>query len=191
MTKTLQKRTLATRSRLITAAQEIIRAEGYEAMRVEEVVRRANVAKGTFFAHFSDKDFLMDLLIGSRINEYLDILEALPTPSTPKEIANALLPIAEFMTSERYVFDVILRYSGAAAIEKIGVIAESFGRQVEILERWIGNEPMRSDISISMQAEGIHAFMLQAMALKFCALHNSQSIGEYLEPYLSAWLTPN
>ena len=183
-------RALETRSRLIEAAREIIAESGFEALRVEEVVLRAGTAKGTFFAHFRDKDALMELIIGARIDEHLDALDRAPPPRTPEAMAEALMPLCAFMTCERYVFDLILRYSGAAAIEEIGPIAATFGRQVEIFERWLTGVPFRKDIPANLQAEGVHAFMIQAMATKFCALHNAQSVEERLAPFLCAWLTP-
>ena len=94
------------------------------------------------------------------------------------------------MTCERYVFDVVLRYSGAAAVEEIGPIAATFGRQIEILIGWLSATNFRGDIPVDLQAEGVHAFMMQAMATKFCALHNANSIRDRLVPYLDAWLMP-
>ena len=106
MAKALQKRTLETRARLIAAAEAVIDESGYEAMRVEEVVLRAGTAKGTFFAHFKDKDALMELIIGARLDTYLDALETTPAPKTVEALTDALMPLCEFMTSERYVFDL-------------------------------------------------------------------------------------
>lgn len=191
MAKALQKRTLETRARLIAAAEAVIDESGYEAMRVEEVVLRAGTAKGTFFAHFRDKDALMELIIGARLDSCLDELEAAPNPKTVEALAEALMPLCIFMTSERYVFDLIIRYSGAAAIETIGPIAVNFGRQVELFERWCESARFRKDIGVDLQSEGIHAFMIQAMATHFCALHNAVSINDRLVPYLKAWLAPN
>ncbi|MBL6598875.1 MAG: TetR family transcriptional regulator, partial [Alphaproteobacteria bacterium] len=48
MNRPVQKRTLETRARLIAAAEALIDDAGYEALRVEEVVLGAGVAKGTF-----------------------------------------------------------------------------------------------------------------------------------------------
>ncbi len=190
MARAVQKRTLETRARLISAAEEIIDRVGFEALRVEEVVLKAGTAKGTFFAHFKDKDALIDLIIGARMEEYLDALGAGPTPPTPDQMADALMPLCAFMTSERYVFDLILRYSGAAAVEEIGAIAATFGHQMEIFTAWATEARFRDDISPELQAEGMQAFMIQAMAAKFCALHNAQSIKDRLVPYLEAWLKP-
>ena len=190
MARAVQKRTIETRARLLAAAEEVIAEAGFEAMRVDEVVLRAGTAKGTFFAHFKDKDALMELIVGGRIDSILDEMAAAPAPDTTQDMAAELMPLCTFMTCERYVFDLILRYSGAAAVEEIGPIATTFGRQIEIFETWLHDEPFRSDIPAELQAEGIQAFMIQAMATKFCALHEAQTVEDRLLTYLNAWLMP-
>ena len=190
MARATQKRTLETRARLLQAAEEIIQAQGFAALRVEEVVLRAGTAKGTFFAHFKDKDALMEMIIGARLHQILDEMDNRSAPVTVDDFAEALMPLCQFMTCERYVFDLILRYSGAAAIEEVGPIAETFGRQVEVFALWAGGSGFRPDLSPELVAEGIQAFAIQAMAAKFCALHNAQSIQDRLVPYLRAWLMP-
>ncbi len=190
MVKAVQQRTLKTRAKLLDAAQAVISESGYEAMRVEEVVLRAGVAKGTFFAHFKDKDALMDQLIGAEIDRYLDGIEALPAPKTISEMSEAMMPLITFMTCERYVFDVILRHSGAAANADIGPIAMTFGRHAEVVTKWLWDQPFRKDIPAELQAEGVQAFMVQAISLMFCSLHNSIAPHERLETYLTAWLMP-
>ena len=188
MKQPVQKRAQRTREALIAAAQELS-AGGYEALRVEEIVLRAGVAKGTFFAHFPDKDALMDQLLGARIDAHLDAIAARPAPRSVHEMLDALMPLLAFMTSERYVFDLILRYSGAAAVEEIGPIARTFQRQIEIVADWVRDAPFRRDISPELIAEGVQAFAVQAMALRFCAL-NGGPVRDRLEVYLRAWLLP-
>jgi len=46
------------RTRLIEAAQHLIRAQGYSATSVEQICLRAGVTKGSFFHHFQNKDDL-------------------------------------------------------------------------------------------------------------------------------------
>ena len=190
MARAIQKRTLQTRANLLAAAEEIIAENGFEALRVEEVVLRAGTAKGTFFAHFRDKDAMMDLIIGARMGALLEEMARAEPPGTVTATVDALMPLANLMTCERYVFDVILRYSGAAAVEEVGPIANTFGRMIEVFSTWCEGGRFRSDISADLQAEGIQAFLLQALAAKFCALHNVTSISERLTPYLQAWLEP-
>ncbi|WP_120632394.1 TetR/AcrR family transcriptional regulator [Ruegeria sp. EL01] len=190
MQKTVQKRTLKTRARLLAASEEVIHGEGYEALRVEEVVKAAGVAKGTFFAHFRDKDALMEILIGERLSAIFNQIEANIPPKTVPELVRILKPIHSFMTSERYVFDLLIRYSGAAAVAEIGPIAHCFERYFRVVESWLEDADVRKDVSADLLAEGVQAFAIQAMSLKFCALHEVQSFEDRLEIYLKAWLTP-
>ncbi len=190
MTDAVQPRTLQTRARLVGAAQEVIAETGYGAMRVEEVVRRAGVAKGTFFAHFRDKDALMDRLIGARIDALLDDLATATAPKTPAEVTEALLPLMQFMTCERYVFDVILRHSGAAAREEIGPIAMTFERFITVVANWIASGAFRQDAEPGILAAGVQSFAVNAMALNFCALHSNLTVQDRLTPYLDLWLLP-
>ncbi|WP_299684680.1 TetR/AcrR family transcriptional regulator [uncultured Tateyamaria sp.] len=190
MNKPVQARTLKTRAKLIDAAKAVVAESGYEALRVEEVVQRAGVAKGTFFAHFRDKDALMDQLLGAQLREILDDIAAGPQPRTAAEMVTALAPLIAFATSERYVFDVVIRHSGAAAITEIGPIALAFEQQFRLSLQWVTHPdlPVRDDIPPELLAEGIGAFLIQAISLAFCALHSSVSVEERLEPYLRAWL---
>lgn len=190
MIKPVQSRTLKTRAKLVASAEAVIAENGYQAMRVEEVVKRAGVAKGTFFAHFKDKDALMDQLIGGRIDAYLDHIAKVKPPQTVDQVIEILMPMLRFMTCERYVFDVLLRYSGAAAVDTIGPIAMTFERHVMVQIGWYENGPFRRDVPAMLLAEGVLAFAVQAMSLAFCALHSSVDLDEQLKPYLDAWLLP-
>lgn len=189
MTK-VQARTLKTRAKLLAAAQEVVADVGYEALRVEQVVAKAGVAKGTFFAHFKDKDALMEQLIAPVVDSYLDELETRPAPQSVEEIVEALTPVIRFMTTERYVFDVILRHSGAAAKEEIGPISQTFIRMHMLFSDWLAAEPFRKDVPSAILAEGIQAFAIQAIALDFCAANNEMSMQARLKTYLEAWLRP-
>ncbi|MFN3170848.1 MAG: TetR/AcrR family transcriptional regulator [Hyphomicrobiales bacterium] len=190
MVKVVQKRTLETRTRLVTAAEAIIAADGYGAMRVEQVVQKAGVAKGTFFAHFADKDALMERIIGARINACLDDIAKLSAPRTVEGLVSHLMPLLHLMTCERYVFDVIIRHSGAAAKEEMGPIAQTFTRQIEVVASWLDDGPFRSDVAAELLAEGVQAFCVQAIALHFCAVNSQEPMASRLTAYLEAWLNP-
>lgn len=191
MIKQTQKRSIETRAKLIRATKDAIAAKGHGAMRVEEVVKNAGVAKGTFFAHFKDKDALMDLIIGAQIDEILDTAEQQSRPENVDELIARLQPLMNFMTSERYIFDVIVRHSGAAVKEEIGPIAQTFDRTIEIVSSWIATANFRKDVSEVLLAEGVQAFAVQAMALHFCAINNQEDMHLRFKKYLQAWLCPS
>ncbi|OIQ35579.1 MAG: TetR family transcriptional regulator [Roseobacter sp. MedPE-SWchi] len=190
MVKQMQKRTLETRARLMAVATQLVAQNGYAALRTEEVVQGAGVAKGTFFSHFKDKDALMDLLIGAGIDRHLDDMAQATPPATVEELVALHRPLLRFMTQERYVFDVILRLSGAAAVEEIGAIATTFGRYIDLTAAWFRMGGFRRDIPAELLAEGMQAFLTQVMALNFCALHDDQKMEARLEVYFQAWLCP-
>ncbi len=191
MNRKIQKRTHETRAKLVAVARSLIEKQGFEALRVEEVVKLAGVAKGTFFAHFKDKDRLLELLIGEALATELDKLEQIAPPRTVDGIIKALEPLHSYMTADRYAFDVILRYSGAAAIQEIGPIADTFYRYDQIVTSWFEKDhPFRQDVSASVLASGIQAFAVQSMSLNFCALSNTVAMTDRLQDFLVPWLIP-
>jgi TetR/AcrR family transcriptional regulator, transcriptional repressor for nem operon len=53
-----QQRALQTRSKLLDAALQVIRAKGYSATTIDDLCTAAGVTKGSFFHHFSSKEDL-------------------------------------------------------------------------------------------------------------------------------------
>ena len=190
-TRTPQKRTLKTRENLLSATRSLISENGFAGLRVEDVVSRAKVAKGTFFAHFDDKDRLMANLIGEELEKILTGISEDAAPASIAELVEKMMPLYTFMSQDRTVFDLTLRYSGALKVETTEAIALNFGHQIELMIRWLKpmqGKTVRSDIDADLLAEGVQAFAVQAMALKFCALHNTVAVEERLTSYLQAWL---
>ena len=182
---------MKTRARLLAAARDIIDERGEEALRVEDVVAAAGVAKGTFFAHFRDKDALFERLIAEEIDLFLDALEQAPPFRDVDDVVTAVLPMFEYMAASRFRFDIILRFSGAAAARSIGPVTMNFGRRDAILTKLMTGAPFRTDISPKLLAEGIDAFGIQAIALAHCAINCVEMpLRERLRVYLQAWLQP-
>lgn len=56
--------------RILDAAYELFVELGNEDISISEITERANVAKGTFYLYFQDKDDLKDQLIAQKSNEF-------------------------------------------------------------------------------------------------------------------------
>lgn len=191
MSRAPQQRRIATHARLLDAAREIVADSSYGAMRVEEVVLRAGVAKGTFFAHFKDKDALMVALIGEDLERAMAELRA-ETPQDAQGIVTALAPLIAAVGSEQAVFDVVLRNSGAMTVEDLGPIAQNFLDQIHLFAAWIGplqGRAYRSDVDPALLGEGIQAFLIQCIAMTFCMVESETPLDARLLAYLDPWLS--
>lgn len=66
-----QRKRERTRGELVAAAERLVAARGLDAISIDEITEEADVAKGTFYTHFEDKDDLA-LAIGRSIRLELE-----------------------------------------------------------------------------------------------------------------------
>lgn len=66
-----ERRKERTRKRLLEAAEHLIQSKGFEKSTVEEIADAADVAKGTFFNYFANKQSLLNELLHKRIHGLL------------------------------------------------------------------------------------------------------------------------
>jgi len=66
----------ARRDAILDAALDEFSARGFAAARLDDVARRARVAKGTIYLHFKDKETLFQELIRSKMTPFFGNLEA-------------------------------------------------------------------------------------------------------------------
>jgi AcrR family transcriptional regulator len=73
----------ARRDAILAAALEEFSARGFAATRLDDVARRAGVAKGTIYLHFRDKEALFQELIRSALSPFVATIEAAPAADLP------------------------------------------------------------------------------------------------------------
>jgi AcrR family transcriptional regulator len=86
-----ERRKIATREALITAAQEVIAVKGVYLMVIEEITERADVAKGSFYQYFRNRDELLDVLLTRGLEELRRHIEATQPPGTFAECVRILI----------------------------------------------------------------------------------------------------
>ncbi|WP_300264648.1 TetR/AcrR family transcriptional regulator [Bradyrhizobium sp.] len=69
------------RAAIVEAALEEFIARGFAATRLDDIARRAGVAKGTIYLHFKDKESMFEELVRIVIVPVVERLDALPPPS--------------------------------------------------------------------------------------------------------------
>ena len=63
MHETIDTKKEAKKNSLLQAALELIQKKGVSKTSISEIAERANVAKGTFYLYFKDKDALLEQLL--------------------------------------------------------------------------------------------------------------------------------
>jgi AcrR family transcriptional regulator len=77
------QRAAARRDAILTAALDEFSAQGFAATRLDDVARRAGVAKGTIYLHFHDKEALFQELIRSVLGPFVGTLEVVLKADLP------------------------------------------------------------------------------------------------------------
>src|SRR5436853_2919680 len=73
----------ARREAILAAALDEFAAQGFAATRLDDVARRAGVAKGTIYLHFRDKEALFQDLIRSVLSPLVGMLEGIAQADAP------------------------------------------------------------------------------------------------------------
>jgi AcrR family transcriptional regulator len=73
----------ARREAILAAALEEFSARGFAATRLDDVARRAGVAKGTIYLYFPDKETLFQELIRSMLSPLVGVIESAPMAELP------------------------------------------------------------------------------------------------------------
>src|SRR5216684_4149565 len=73
---TRAERAAERRAAIVEAALEEFIARGFTATRLDDVARRAGVAKGTIYLHFRDKESLFQELVRAMLSPLVGTIEA-------------------------------------------------------------------------------------------------------------------
>src|SRR6201989_1860353 len=71
------------RAAIVEAAFDEFVARGFTATRIDDIARRAGVAKGTIYLHFKDKESMFEELVRTAIVPLVNRLAAPPAPGGP------------------------------------------------------------------------------------------------------------
>ncbi|MGV6849730.1 MAG: hypothetical protein ACWA5A_15250 [Marinibacterium sp.] len=130
-------------------------------------------------------------LIGEQIEAYIDEMPWDQTPAQVEDIVEGLMPLLSFLTSERYIFDVVYTRSASTEEGVVGPVTAALARLSDVVAAWTATGPYRRDVSPAVLAEGVQAFAMQTMVLSFSAMHNDIDMESTLTVYLHAWLQPH
>jgi AcrR family transcriptional regulator len=147
----------ARREAILAAALGEFSAQGFSAARLDDVAKRAGVAKGTIYLYFRDKEELFEELIRSVLAPVVGALElALRDERPVREIAEAALEVFVrdvYGTHRKDVIRLVLsegvRFPKLAEFYYREVLARLFGAMQSLLKRAAARGELRSDAVVA------------------------------------------
>jgi len=78
-----QARTLATRRKLLAAAERVFARDGFEAARLEDIAGEAGYTRGAFYANFGGKEDIFFALLEKWVEERMESIKFIVNQDTP------------------------------------------------------------------------------------------------------------
>lgn len=144
-------RSASRREAILAAALEEFSARGFEAARLDDVAKRAGVAKGTIYLYFADKETLFQELVRSMLTPLIGHFETLATVDVPFPVlAERLVGVVshELIASRRKdIIRLIIsegtRFPAIADFYYREVLSRVFAALQQILQRALDRGELR------------------------------------------------
>ena len=103
-----------TRQKIYKSAEKLFSSQAYHEVSVDEIVKLAGVAKGSFYVHFASKDALITALISDYVERvdigYQDFLDSFPKDAPAEEMILSLIG---------KIADVLVDHIGIASMQAV------------------------------------------------------------------------
>lgn len=100
-----KEKAVQTKNKIYESAEQLFNKNGFENVNVDDIVKNAGVAKGSFYVHFESKDALISILINDYVNkvdlDYKVYLESLRSDIPADEVLLSFVgKIADVITDD-------------------------------------------------------------------------------------------
>jgi AcrR family transcriptional regulator len=115
------------REKLLVAARKVFAEKGLGEATARDIVRETDLASGTFYNYFSDKEDAFRALLGEMAEQSRALVRAQrrePGLSVEERVANAYRAYFEWAVQEQELFQVFRRNAGAIALMPDGDLFE-------------------------------------------------------------------
>jgi AcrR family transcriptional regulator len=135
--------------RIIDAAVQLFAERPYHEVRMEDIAARAQVAKGTLYLHYEDKEALFLGVINDGLNSLVDRIESSLSEEMPPEQKLLVMNRESFRYFERnhFFLEIIQRVEFLRFGARSACFEETRGRLLAILARIFREFPSRVEAS--------------------------------------------
>jgi AcrR family transcriptional regulator len=172
-------RSAARRSAILVAALNEFAARGFAATRLDDVARRAGVAKGTIYLHFADKETLFQELVRLELSPVVGALEHIAQAEIPiRRLAPQLVEVFVreiFETRRKDVIRLVItegpRFPKLAEFYYREVISHVMGAMRALLRRAVERGELKHDALVRfpqlLAAPGLVALLWSGLFDRF------------------------
>jgi AcrR family transcriptional regulator len=176
------EKSAARRLAILEAALDEFSAQGFAATRIEDVARRAGVAKGTIYLHFHDKEALFQEIVRTMLGPIVSALEALRPGDQPVRplIASFIdLFVREvYGTKRRNVLRLVMtegpRFPKLAEFHYREVVERGIAAMRALIERALARGELKHEVLLRFPqlvvAPGIVAIIWSGLFERFAPL---------------------
>jgi AcrR family transcriptional regulator len=147
------EKSAARRQAILAAALDEFSARGFAAARLDDVAKRAGVAKGTIYLHFRDKETLFQELIRSALSPFVATIEAAPASDMPlRAVAELLVQVfvrEVYGTNRKNIIRLVLaegrRFPKVAEFYYREVVDRAMAAMRKLVRRAVERGELRDD----------------------------------------------
>lgn len=147
-----------TKQKICKSAEKLFSSRAYHEVSVDEIVKLAGVAKGSFYVHFDSKDTLITSLISDKIQHldanYQNFLDSFPEDAPAQELLLSFIgKIADVLVEHIGVANMQAVYKAQITHDSYTKAVISYNRDIykmfhDILERGIAREEFKTDMPV-------------------------------------------
>lgn len=139
------------KSRLLSAAKEVLAEKGLEKATISDIVKRAGMAQGTFYLYFSSKNALIPAIANDLLQTMLHKIEQEQVPSDDIwDLFHKIITVT-FQVTKSYKEVLSLCYSGLAIENTLSewdrIYNPYYSWLSEMIARGIQQKALRQDIN--------------------------------------------
>lgn len=153
------RRRRETRRRILLAAVELFTERGFDAVTIDEIAERADVARGTVFNHFPSKESLCEGLSELQV-ELLEeaIQEGRISGGAGEKIAQAMRLLADFQGRNPENCRTVL--TRALSCMKCGELAQPAMRVFELFDGWVQEGQRTGELRGDLTSTELSCFLM-------------------------------
>lgn len=187
------EKTAARRDAILRAALDEFSERGFASARLDDVAKRAGIAKGTIYLYFRDKEALFQELIMAMLGPLIAEMKALPTHDVPARVAlERLLGVFAtevYGTPRRHVLRLVMnegpRFPRLAEFHYRNVVEPAIGAIRTLLARAVERGELRHralvDYPQLVVAPGLLSVIWSGMFDRFAHIDLETMLRAYLD----------